>query len=383
MTITRPAIFWIAISSILLLALLLLRPILTPFALGLALAYLLVPAVERLERVGFNRALAASLLVLLLVAIIAGGTLVMLPAIVGELRFLVAEFPRYVARMQWLVMDTSRPWLQNLISEELHSNEQLVKIATTTGEAWFDETVRVLWSSGESLISLLGLLVIVPIVSIYFLTDWNRMMTTADAWLPAHRREAAQALRCEIRDAVGGFVRGQIVICLILAVFYAAALKSVGLNHAVSIGVTAGLISFVPYLGAATGFVVAMCVAIAQFWPDWIPLAIVGGIFLAGENVADYVLAPRIIGQRVKLNPIWLMFALFAFGYLFGFIGLLIAIPLAATLGVIVRFTMRELLGGPEHETAPTAALGIATPPLESLEAVRRGQSAGSLSPGQ
>ena len=209
----------------------------------------------------------------------------MLPAIVGELRFLVAEFPRYVAQMQWLVMDTSRPWLQNLISEELHSNEQLVKIATTTGEAWFDETVRVLWSSGESLISLLGLLVIVPIVSIYFLTDWNRMMTTADAWLPAHRREAARALRREIRDAVGGFVRGQIVICLILAVFYAAALKSVGLNHAVSIGVTAGLISFVPYLGAATGFVVAMCVAIAQFWPDWIPLAIVGGIFLArGER---------------------------------------------------------------------------------------------------
>ena len=150
MTITRPAVFWIAISSILLLALLLLRPILMPFAMGLALAYLLVPAVERLEQVGFNRALAASLLVLLLVAIIAGGTLVMLPAIVGELRFLVAEFPRYVARMQWLVMDTSRPWLHNLISEELHSNEQLVKIATTTGEAWFDETVRVLWSSGES-----------------------------------------------------------------------------------------------------------------------------------------------------------------------------------------------------------------------------------------
>ena len=363
MTITRPAVFWIAISSILLLALLLLRPILMPFAIGLALAYLLVPAVERLEQVGFNRTLAASILVLLLVVIIGGGTLVMLPAIVGELRFLVAEFPRYVARMQLLVIDTSRPWLNNIISEELHSNEQLVKIATTMGGAWFDETVRVLWSSGESLISLLGLLVIVPIVSIYFLTDWNRMMTTADAWLPAHRREAARALRCEIRDAVGGFVRGQIVICLILAVFYAAALKSVGLNHAVSIGVTAGLISFVPYLGAATGFVVAMCVAIAQFWPDWIPLAIVGGIFLVGENIADYVLAPRIIGQRVKLNPIWLMFALFAFGYLFGFIGLLIAIPLAATLGVIVRFAMRELLGGPEHETAPTAASGIATPP--------------------
>ena len=117
-----------------------------------------------------------------------------------------------------------------------------------------------------------------------------------------------------------------------------------------------------PYLGAATGFVVAMCVAIAQFWPDWIPLAIVGGIFLVGENLADYVLAPRIIGQRVKLNPVWLMFSLFAFGYLFGFIGLLIAIPLAASLGVIVRFAMRELLDGPAHETTPAAASTISRP---------------------
>jgi predicted PurR-regulated permease PerM len=383
MTITRPTIFWIAISSLLVLVLLLLRPILMPFAIGLTLAYLLVPAVERLERVGCNRSLAASILVLSLVLIIAGGTLVMLPAIVGEIRFLIAEFPHYVARMQSLVMDTSRPWLHNMISEELHSNEPLIKVATTMGGAWFDDTVSSLWSSGESLISLLGLLVVVPIVSIYFLTDWNRMIATADAWLPANRREVARNLRSEIRDAVGGFVRGQIVICLILAVFYAAALKVVGLNHAIPIGVAAGLISFVPYLGAATGFVIAMCVAIAQFWPDWIPLAIVGSIFLVGENVADYVLAPRIIGRRVKLNPVWLMFSLFAFGYLFGFIGLLIAIPLAASLGVIVRFATRELLDGPEQERTPIAASAIATPATVSLAPIRRGPSAESLSPGE
>ena len=383
MTITRPTIFWIAISSFLLLGFLLLRPILMPFAIGLALAYLLVPAVERLERFGCNRSLAASILVLSLVVVIAGGTLVTLPAIIGELRFLIAEFPHYVARMQSLAMDTSRPWLHNMISEELHSNEQVLKMATTTGGAWLEEAVRGLWSSGESLISLLGLLAVVPIVSIYFLTDWDRMMATGDAWLPAKRRDVVRALRSEIRDAVGGFVRGQIVICLILAVFYAAALKVVGLNHAIPIGVGAGLISFVPYLGAATGFVVAMCVATAQFWPDWIPLVIVGSIFLVGENLADYVLAPRIIGQRVKLNPVWLMFSLFAFGYLFGFIGLLIAIPLAASLGVIVRLAMRELLGGPEHETTPTAASSVAAPPSVNLAAIRRGPAAESLSPGE
>src|SRR5688500_9790426 len=141
MTITRPAVFWIAISSILLLALLLLRPILMPFAIGLALAYLLVPAVERLERVGVNRSLAASILVLSLIVIIAGGTLVMLPAIIGEIRFLISEFPHYVARMQSLAMDTSRPWLHNIISEELRSNEPVLKMATTMGGAWLDDTV--------------------------------------------------------------------------------------------------------------------------------------------------------------------------------------------------------------------------------------------------
>ena len=114
-------------------------------------------------------------------------------------------------------------------------------------------------------------------------------------------------------------MRGQTVICIILAVLYAAVLRSVGLHHAISIGLLAGLISFVPYLGAGAGFVVSMCVAVAQFWPNWTPIAVVGGTFLIGEMLADYVLAPRIIGRRVKLNPVWLMFALFAFGSLFGF----------------------------------------------------------------
>ena len=123
-----------------------------------------------------------------------------------------------------------------------------------------------------------------------------------------------------------------------------------------------------PYLGLCVGFVVAACVAIAQFWPDWTPLAVVAGIFLLGETIADYVLSPRIIGSRVKLNPVWLMFALFAFGYLFGFVGLLIAIPLAASLGVILRFSMRKALAGPDLDAAaaPSAQGAIPSKPLGS-----------------
>ncbi|KAB0265772.1 AI-2E family transporter [Microvirga brassicacearum] len=352
MTVARPTVFWVTITIIALVMLVLLREILLPFAVGMALAYLLVPTVERLERVGINRGLAALILIVLLAVGFVGLVLVMLPALVGELRFFIDEFPRYVTRVQSLAADTGRPWLHRIMGQELRIEESITHTVAAMGSAWLDDLVRSAWSSGKALFSLLSLLVVVPIVSIYLLADWNRMIATIDGWVPAKHRKDVRALGREIHETVAGFVRGQIVICLILAVFYSGALRLTGLNHAVLIGLTAGLISFVPYLGLGIGFVVAACVAIAQFWPDWTPLAVVAGIFLIGETIADYVLSPRIVGSRVKLNPVWLMFALFAFGYLFGFVGLLIAIPLAASLGVILRFSMRKALANPELNVA-------------------------------
>lgn len=364
MTVARPTVFWITIAIIALVMLVLLREILLPFAVGIALAYLLVPAVGRLERAGINRGLAALILILVLAVGFVGLVLVMLPALVGELRFFIEEFPRYVTRVQSLAADTGRPWLHKIMGQELRIEESVTRTATAMGSAWLDDIVRSAWSGGKALFSLLSLLVVVPIVSIYLLADWDRMIATIDGWTPARHREDIRALGREIHDTVAGFVRGQIVICLILGVFYAIALKVIGLNHAILIGLTAGLISFVPYLGAGAGLVVAMCVAVAQFWPDWTPLAVVAGIFLIGETLADYVLSPRIIGSRVKLNPVWLMFALFAFGYLFGFVGLLIAIPLAASLGVILRFAMRKSLAGPDLDAVPAPS---ATKPRDAI----------------
>ncbi|ANY79168.1 hypothetical protein BB934_13880 [Microvirga ossetica] len=352
MTIARPTVFWITIAVIALVTLVLLREILLPFAVGMTLAYLLVPAVDGLERIGINRGLAALILILVLAVGFVGLVLVMLPALIGELRFFIDEFPRYVARVQSLAADTGRPWLHTIMGQELRIEETATHTVAAMSSAWLDDLVRSAWSSGKALFSLLSLLVVVPIVSIYLLADWDRMIATIDGWVPAKHREDVRIVVLEIHDTVAGFVRGQIVICLILAVFYAGALRLTGLNHAILIGLTAGLISFVPYLGLCVGFVVAACVAIAQFWPDWTPLAVVAGIFLLGETIADYVLSPRIIGSRVKLNPVWLMFALFAFGYLFGFVGLLIAIPLAASLGVILRFSMRKALAGPDLDAA-------------------------------
>ena len=250
MTIARPTVFWITIAVIALVMLVLLREILLPFAVGMTLAYLLVPAVDGLERVGINRGLAALILILVLAVGFVGLVLVMLPALIGELRFFIDEFPRYVARVQSLAADTGRPWLHKIMGQELRIEESVTHTMAATGSAWLDDLVRSAWSSGKALFSLLSLLVVVPIVSIYLLADWDRMIATIDGWVPAQHREDVRTVVLEIHDTVAGFVRGQIVICLILAVFYAGALRLTGLNHAILIGLTAGLISFVPYLGA-------------------------------------------------------------------------------------------------------------------------------------
>jgi predicted PurR-regulated permease PerM len=353
MKITRHAALWLAIAVTALVMLILLRHILLPFVVGMALAYLLAPIVSTLERLGINRALATLTLVLLLAFGIVAFLLLTFPLLAGEVTGFVESFPAYLARIQALVADANRPWLGKILGHELHGEPSSTQIMTTVGGRWLEAVLRWLWSGGEALLSIVSLLVVTPIVAIYLTIDWDRMITTVDTWIAPEHRDEIRALGREINDAVAGFVRGQTVICLILAVLYATVLRSVGLHHGVLIGLIAGLISFVPYLGAGTGFVVSMCVAVSQFWPNGTPIVVVGGTFLIGEMLADYVLAPRIIGRRVKLNPVWLMFALFAFGSLFGFVGLLIAVPLAAALGVLLRFAIRKS-GGPASVVGPT-----------------------------
>jgi predicted PurR-regulated permease PerM len=342
MKIARPATFWIAVCAVALVALVLLRGILLPFVVGALLAYLLVPAVDRLERFGVNRSFAALAVILPLIVGLVAVILVMFPVIVGEIRFFAEEFPHYVTRLQSLVIEASGPWIHTVMGDNLHIEQSSVDVVKTMGSNWVDSFVTSLWSSGRALISVLSLLVVTPIIAIYLAIDWQRMIATVDGWIAPEYRDDVRMLGREIQDTVAGFVRGQIVICLVLAVVYAAALKMMGLNHAVLIGIGAGLISFVPYLGAATGILVSVCVALDQFLPSWGPVAVVAGIFIVGEMLADYVLSPRLIGRRVNLNPVWMMFALFAFGWLFGFIGVLLAIPVAASLGVILRFARRK-----------------------------------------
>jgi predicted PurR-regulated permease PerM len=254
--------------------------------------------------------------------------------------------------LQTLATDPSRPWLSKIVGDGLGEAERSVSELTTLASGSLDVFLRSLWSGGEALISFFSLAVVAPIVACYLIYDWDRMIAAMDHWVPPARRETVRALASEIDKTISGFVRGQSLLCLILAAFYASALSLVGLKHGVLIGITSGLLSFIPYLGSLSGLVISICVAIAQFWPDWRLVFVVLAVFFVGQSLADYVLAPYLVGRRVHLNPVWMMFALFAFGYLFGFVGLLIAGPLAAAIGVLMRFALRQYYASPLYAGA-------------------------------
>jgi predicted PurR-regulated permease PerM len=182
--------------------------------------------------------------------------------------------------------------------------------------------------------------VVTPVVAFYLIYDWHRILRTADSWIPVHQRETVRRLAREIDAAIAGFVRGQTAVCMILGSFYAVTLTVSGLNFGLLIGLISGVITFVPYVGSMTGLILAVGVAVAQFWPQWTSIATVLGIFLVGQFFEGNVLSPKLVGESVGLHPVWIIFALLAFGYLFGFVGLLVAVPLAATIGVLMRFAL-------------------------------------------
>jgi predicted PurR-regulated permease PerM len=354
MNVTRAFTFWIALLAVAIAGVVLLREILLPFVAGMALAYLLNPLANRLERLGLNRLIATLAITGLFILVVVVLVVLAAPIIVTELTNFIEHFPAYVRQLRELASDPNRPWLRKVVGEGLGSAEQSIGELTTLGADWVTAFLRSVWSGGRALFSVFSLSVVTPIVACYLVYNWNSMIAMVDKLVPPGHRETVRALAREIDATISGFVLGQSTICLILSLFYASALSLIGLSHGLLIGVAAGLISFVPYLGSLSGLVVSTCVAIAQFWPNKELISLVPAIFFVGQFLADYALSPYLIGRRVNLNPVWLLFALFAFGYLFGFVGLLIAVPLAATIGVLMRFALRQYLASSFYATDAT-----------------------------
>jgi predicted PurR-regulated permease PerM len=335
----RQVVFWLAALAVFVLALWLLSAILLPFVAGLAIAYLLTPLADRLERYGLNRLAAALLIITVVVLALVYLILLVAPILGGQLTSFVGSVPGYVAKLQTLLNDQNKPWVQKLLGAGFNPSASLSDLVSQ-GVGWFTTFLQSLWSGGRALVSLFSLVVVTPVVAFYLIYDWRRMLRTVDDAIPLNQRETVRELAREIDAAIAGFVRGQSAVCLILGSFYALALTVTGLNFGLLIGLISGLITFIPYVGSMTGLVLGLGVAVAQFWPQWTPILTVLGIFLVGQFLEGNLLSPKLVGESVGLHPVWLIFALLAFGYLFGFVGLLVAVPMAATIGVLVRFAL-------------------------------------------
>jgi predicted PurR-regulated permease PerM len=339
--------FWVAATAIFLATLWLLHEILLPFVAGMALAYLFNPLASRLERLGIDRLVASLVIIGVFVFIFIMLILIIVPILGGQLSAFIENLPEYVRRLQAVVGDPSRPWLRKFLGESLANSDASLTDLVTQGAGWLTAFLKSLWSGGQTLISVFSLMVVMPVVAFYVLYDWDRMIATVDSWIPVPHRETVREIATDIDLAIAGFVRGQTGVCLILGSFYALGLTLAGLNFGLLIGLVSGLITFIPYVGSMTGLVLSTAVAVAQFWPGWGGILTVVGIFFVGQFVEGYILTPKLVGRSVGLHPVWLMFSLFAFGYLLGFVGMLLAVPLAAAIGVVARFALRRYMASP------------------------------------
>ncbi|HLL27787.1 MAG TPA: AI-2E family transporter [Xanthobacteraceae bacterium] len=353
MTLQRQLMFWLGALAVFILIVWLLHDILLPFVAGTALAYLLNPAADRLERLGIPRILATLIVVgsFVLFFVLAG--ILLFPLLGSQLFSFLQRLPDYVTKLQQLITDENKEWLQHLVGDKLPDIQKTIGDLMGEAASWFGTFLKSLWSGGRAVISLFSLIIITPVVAFYVLYDWHAVVDKVDSWLPRRYRDTIRMLAGQIDRAIAGFLRGQALVCMILGLYYVVGLSFAGLNFGLLIGSISGLLTFIPYVGSLTGFLIGMIVAIVQFWPSWFSIIIVLTVFVIGQFLEGYVLSPKLVGESVGLHPVWLMFSLFAFGYLFGFVGLLIAIPLAAAVGVLLRFALGEYLASPLYTGRP------------------------------
>ncbi len=331
--------FWVGVAAVSILALWLLNNILLPFIVGAVVAYLFDPLVSRLQRHGLSRTWGTVVATALAFVIGVGLLTAVLPPLFGQLQELVVKAPDYAVRAAMRLQPMIEPLRERLGLPPISLSDMQAAATRWAGSA-FSTAGAVLGKmavGGIAVINLLALLFLTPVVTFYLLRDWEKVMAAIDNILPLDHAETIRKLAGDSNVAIAGYMRGQALVCLLLGTFYAVGLTLVGLQFGFVIGLTAGLISFIPYVGTFVGGILAIGMALAQFPPEWIGVAKVAGIFVVGQMVEGNILAPKLVGDRVGLHPVWIMFALLAGGSLFGFVGVLVAVPISAVLGVIVR----------------------------------------------
>ena len=346
MTFQRQALFWLAALCLFCLFVYVFRSVLAPFVAGMALAYFLDPVADRLERMGFSRLWATATIVGAFFVVFTVLVILIIPTLVTQIGAFIDRFPTLVGRLEQFI-ETNR--LAKWVGEHLPGTnggdlQSSMSDLMRQGSNWVASLLKSVLSGGEAIIGVFAFLFISPIVAFYLLWDWDRMVAQIDRWLPRDHADTIRELARQIDEALSGFVRGQITVALILGTFYAIALSIMGLNFALLIGIAAGILNVIPYIGSISGFIIAVSVALFQFWPEWPWIAAVAAVFVAGQVSEGNILQPLLVGDKVGLHPVWLMFGLIAFSSLFGFAGTLLAVPAAAAIGVLVRFGLQQYL---------------------------------------
>ncbi|MBZ7921070.1 AI-2E family transporter [Ensifer sp. 2YAB10] len=340
----RQVIFWMLVLGAFIAFLMVFSSILLPFLAGMALAYFLDPVADRLERLGLSRLMATVVILIGFVVVFVLALMIIIPVVVSQASDFIANIPGYASKLQVLVNEAQTRLIPDWLASQMPSIKQSSGKLLEQGAAFVGTLFQQIWNSGVALLDVISLLVVTPVVAFYILLDWDRMVEKVDSWVPRDYVSDVRQIARDMNATIAGFVRGQGSLCVILGLYYGIGLSLVGLNFGLLIGLFAGMISFIPYVGSMVGLVLAVGVALVQFWPDYLWIGLVLAVFFSGQFMEGNILQPKLVGKSVGLHPVWLMFALLAFGALFGFVGLLVAVPAAAAIGVLVRFGIQRYL---------------------------------------
>lgn len=341
MTLGTQAKIWGAIFVAFVLMLILLKGILLPFVAGMAIAYLLDPTCDRLERLGCSRTLATVIVTVIFAMVVILFLLLIVPLGVQQAVAFLSSLPDFIARTHDRLLPYLTELQQRLNLPDAAELSQLARERFGTALSWLGGALESVVGQGLALANLLSLIFITPVVTFYLLRDWDRLVSKIDELLPRAHATTIRSQAMLVNETLAGFARGQSMVCATLAIYYATALMLVDLPFGLIVGLLAGLLTFIPYVGSLTGFAVSMAIAIGQFGDPW-SIALVAIIFGIGQVMEGNFLTPKLVGDRVGLHPVWIIFALLSGGALFGFVGLLLAVPVAAVIGVLVRFGIAQ-----------------------------------------
>lgn len=353
MTLQRQAGFWLGALLALAALLWLFQDILLPFIAGFVLAYFLDPVADRLERMGLPRLAATLVILVVAVAAVVLAVLLLAPVLADQALKLAVDLPVLIKSLIARIEEVTPQSVKDLLARSGSGAAGSIGDMASKITGWLVTVLQSLLTGGLALVNILSLLVVTPIVAFYLLLDWDHLVEKVDSWLPRDHLEEIRGIARGIDTAMAGFIRGQGTVCLLLGVFYGIGLSLAGLRFGLAIGIGAGLLSFIPYVGAIIGGVLAIGVGLVQFWPDYTMILVVIGIFAVGQFIEGNFLSPKLVGGSIGLHPVWLIFALFAFGYLFGFVGLLLAVPMAAATGVLVRYGLGRYLKSKLYRGVP------------------------------